>query len=180
MSKSRYRTRTKPLKVVHPIVWALAGLAFLLLSVPCLGVTVVGGASSFRGMSTAGQVAKNLGGILLFLGVGAIWGYGGYGLIRAAREAHRKRAEFMAGNVTVEGRVVQRIEQKITSSDPYAGADRTEWVVLVQFPTDSGEMSLAAKVSKRLYRSLAPDQVIRVRYATADPTMALLEGESRW
>jgi hypothetical protein len=47
----------------------------------------------------------------------------------------------------------------------------------VEFDTESRHMGLEAEVSKRIYSRYATGSKLKVRYATADPAVALLEGE---
>jgi hypothetical protein len=88
--------------------------------------------------------------------------------VRSASNVFRRSSETATGKV-----VRKRIEER---KDSY-GHKHYKYFLTFRFDTGSRHMVLEAKVAKRIYDSFNTGSKVKVRYATADPAVALLEGE---
>lgn len=172
-SNSSIPIRQKPVRELHTSIWAVVGFAFILLSVACLAVTIGSLVRTIDGIATTGPVQYFIE-LFLFLGVCAIFGFGGYRLIKRGIVVSTQMAAFDKANTTTEAKVLRRhVEHVVRFDDEY-----DEYSVVVQFETDSGQFSLKAFVHKAIFDRMSPDKSVSVRYANSDPTVVLFEGES--
>jgi hypothetical protein len=107
-------------------------------------------------------------------------------VLRALRSPRSSHNVFRRSSTTVRAKVLERKTETHTSWDEYTGTSTYRiYKVIVRFDAvRSGaaveQVTLEARVSKRLYDRLSPGTEVTVRYATEDPCLAFLEGEAEF
>jgi hypothetical protein len=109
---------------------------------------------------------------VLFIGLGVIFG----ALVLSAYLGSRRTLNtFRQSPMTAQATILDRHVK--VEKDRYGEREwRTYWVVF-RFDASEGQVTLGARVSKPLYDSAEPGTAVAVRYAAANPRLALLEGE---
>ena len=108
----------------------------------------------------------------LFCGiVVAFWALG----LHAARESRRNLDAFHHAPVTTQATILDREVKR--SKDRYEEREWCTYWVVFGFDVRGRQVPLRARVSRPLHECLEPGTRISVRYAAADPRIALLEGE---
>jgi hypothetical protein len=78
-----------------------------------------------------------------------------------------------ASGVTIAQIVGRRVERKHSKY----GSERLRHFLTIQFDAEDRRVVLETRVTERMYHMFDPDSSMNVRYATEDPSAALLEGE---
>jgi hypothetical protein len=133
--------------------------------------TVLGGLLfCVMGILALSAGARGIG--ILFIGVGVIFG----ALVLSAYLDSRSALDTLRRSpMTSQATILDR--QVKVEKDRYGEREwRTYWVVF-RFDAGEGQVTLRARVSKLLYDSAEPGTVVAVRYAAANPRIALIEGE---
>jgi hypothetical protein len=112
---------------------------------------------------------------IIFIGTGVAFGALGLSVyLDSRRGLNALRRSPVTSRATILDRQVE------LSRDRYWEREwHTYWVV-VQFYAGEAQVTLRARVSKPFYDSLSPGATVAVRYAAADPRIALLEGEDAY
>lgn len=177
MSKSSIKTRRKPVGQVHSIIWAIAGIVFLLISITCIVVSIPSFIENASNLKEIG-LGKYVRDLALFTGFCALFGFSGYGLIRGGIKTSNEKNAFEKGNTITDAKVLKRYKRLHKSENPYLDTgDQVHLYIVVQFETESGSLSLKAEVSKKLYDQISLHEIISVKYTNSNPRIALLEGE---
>jgi hypothetical protein len=136
------------------------------------GLRGVLGAVLFCAMGVLALLSGARGVAVLFIGIGVVFGALG---LSAYLDSRRTFNAFRHAPMTAQATILDRHVK--VEKDRYGEREwRTYWVVF-RFDAGEGQVALRAMVSKPLYDSAEPGTVVAVRYAAANPRIALLEGE---
>ena len=82
---------------------------------------------------------------------------------------------FRTGSTVTQGLVIDRFPDPQLDANGQVACE--VYYLVVRFEAGSGQMVLQARVGEPLYAASWRGQMLSVRYAHADPRIALLEGE---
>jgi hypothetical protein len=112
---------------------------------------------------------------LIFIAAGVVFGALGLSVYVGSR---RSLGALRRSAVTSRATVVDR--QVEVSKDRYGEREWHRCWVFFQFYASEGQVTLKARVSESFYDRVEPGATVGVRYAAADPRVAVLEGEDEY
>lgn len=157
------------ISIIGGSIWIVGlGVAWMIFSVYSMDNQLIG--SQFTDGESILKFLKFL--LMSMLVVGAFYLLGNWFIRRSKMRASTQNT-FSEGHTSTDGAVTNKRIQKDQSMD--GGPDR--YYLTVRFNTPSGPYLLDAEVNRRAYKIATKDESISIRYADADPRIALFEGE---
>ena len=165
------KQRIKPEGIGHSYLILLGGLLIM-------GIGLCSSYVIFKGFSYDPDfdIRDNWGAILVTI----VWSLGfilaGIWFLRRSRLRYNIRDKFDKESIETNAKVVNHFEETIEASGPYDD-DRILRYVIVQFESSSGQVTLRADISKKVFDLISSKELVKIRYADTNPRIALLESE---
>lgn len=156
------------ISIIGGSIWIVGlGVAWSIFSVYSMDNQLIG--SQF---TDGGSILKFLRFLLMsLLVVGAFYLLGNW-FIRRSKLRASTRKIYQGGNQSTQGNVVDKhVRGKHDMDSP------PQYFITVQFNTESESYTLSSEVNRWVYKNATKGGNIGIRYAEADPRIALFEGE---